>query len=176
MTRTAMALALIAGLAMVGCEKKDVEKAKAKAADMGTAMKDAGAKAAEATKEVAKDATEATKEAASDASKAVSDAAAGVKEKMSKAMADWQPSLDAINKQIEGLKSKVSSLPAEKKATAEPELKGLEAQLDGVKKMWKDLGNATADNWEKLSSEFSNALQKLGPSIKAFAEKYGLTL
>ena len=176
MTRTAMMLALVAGLAMVGCEKKDVDAAKAKAKDMGTAVKDAGTKAAEATKEVAKDATEATKEAAADASKAVTDAAAALKDKMTKAMGEWQPSLDGVTKQVEGLKTKVDALPAEKKATALPELKGIETQLESVKSMWKGLNGASVDNWDKLSGDFSTALGKIGPSIKTFAQKYGITL
>lgn len=180
MNRMAMMLAVVAGLGLVGCEKKDVDAAKAKAKDVGAAVKDTATKAAEATKEVAKDATEATKEAAKAAAdkteKAVADATAAVKEKMSKAMGEWQPSLDGVTKQVEGLKGKVDALPAEKKATALPELKGIEAQLETVKSMWKGLNGATADNWEKLSGEFSGALQKLGPSIKTFAEKYGLTL
>jgi prophage DNA circulation protein len=171
-----MMLALVAGLAMVGCEKKDVDAAKAKAKDVGTAVKDAGVQAAEATKEVAKEAAEATNEAADDAAEALSDTAAAMRAKMDKAMGAWQPSLDAITKQVEGLKSKVAGLPAEKKATAEPELKGIETQVAGAKKMLEGLGEATSENWDKLSGDFSTAMQKLGSSVKSFAEKYGVAL
>jgi hypothetical protein len=176
--RSALLLAVVGGLFVVGCEEKGANpvtsaanKAAGAAKDAGKAVGDTAAKGVEAVKDAGADAmkagTDAAKDAVAKGTDAVKDAAAAIKADAAKWVTDTvEKQWPEAKKTLEEAGKKVASITdAANKTKAEGIVKDLTAQIPSMEKLVGDLKAGTGDIGKMLTegkAKFDGFMKGLG--------------